>query len=89
MTLDFSCSGTFDFPKELYEVTHNAALFRSLFFVENNYYGMPQNAPYPAAEQRDFEPDTPIEAPTGEPAPEKKRRPKFVDFFMKKNSDKK
>lgn len=45
MTLDFSCSGTFDFPKELYEVTHNAALFRSLFFVENNYYGMPQNAP--------------------------------------------
>ncbi|MDD6995990.1 MAG: cell division protein FtsZ [Candidatus Borkfalkiaceae bacterium] len=54
-----------------------------------NGYGMPQNAPYPAAEQRDFEPDTPIEAPTGEPAPEKKRRPKFVDFFMKKNSDKK
>ena len=43
MTLDFSCSGTFDFPKELYEVTHNAALFRSLAFVENNYYGMPDN----------------------------------------------
>ena len=41
MTLDFSCSGTFDFPKELYEVTDNAALFRSLHFVENNYYGMP------------------------------------------------
>lgn len=45
MTLDFSCSGTFDFPKELYEVTDNAALFRSLHFVENNYYGMPENAP--------------------------------------------
>ena len=41
MTLDFSCSGTFDFPKELYEVTHNAALFRSLHFLENNYYGIP------------------------------------------------
>ena len=45
MTLDFSCAGTFDFPKELYEVTHNAALFRSLFFVENNYYGMAEDAP--------------------------------------------
>ena len=41
MTLDFSTSGTFDYPKELYEATGNAALFRSLFFVENNYYGMP------------------------------------------------
>ena len=45
MTLDFSCSGTFDFPKELYEVTDNAALFRSLHFVENDYYGMPENEP--------------------------------------------
>ena len=45
MTLDFSCSGTFDFPKELYEVTDNAALFRCLHFVENNYYGMPGNDP--------------------------------------------
>ena len=41
MTLDFSCSGTFDYPKEQYEVTHNAALFRSLGFMENNYYGFP------------------------------------------------
>ena len=45
MTLDFSCSGTFDFPKEMFEVTHNAALFRSLFFVENNYYGFPGAEP--------------------------------------------
>lgn len=45
MTLDFSCAGTFDFPKELYEVSHHAALFRSLCFVENNYYGMPDNTP--------------------------------------------
>ncbi|MBQ4329770.1 MAG: Gfo/Idh/MocA family oxidoreductase [Lentisphaeria bacterium] len=45
MTLDFSCSGTFDYPKEIFELTDNAALFRSLFFVENNYYGMPDNKP--------------------------------------------
>ena len=45
MTLDFACSGTFDFPKELYELSDQAALFRSLHFVENNYYGMPENEP--------------------------------------------
>ncbi|MGN1061878.1 MAG: cell division protein FtsZ, partial [Candidatus Scatosoma sp.] len=54
-----------------------------------NGYGMPQNAPYFPAGQADFEPETPMEAPVEEPAPEKKRRPKFVDFFMKRNSDKK
>jgi predicted dehydrogenase len=43
MTLDFSCAGTFDYPKEQFEVTGGAALFRSLHFVENNYYGMPDN----------------------------------------------
>lgn len=41
MTLTFSCSGTFDYPKELFEVTAGAALLRSRFFVENNYYGIP------------------------------------------------
>ena len=45
MTLDFSCSGTFDYPKEQFEVTHNAALFRSLHFLENNYYGIPGAKP--------------------------------------------
>lgn len=44
MTLDFATSGTFDYPKEIYEATGDAALFRSVFFVENNYYGMPDNA---------------------------------------------
>jgi predicted dehydrogenase len=43
MTLDFSCAGTFDYPKEQFEVTGEAAFFRSLHFVENNYYGMPDN----------------------------------------------
>jgi len=40
-TIVFHCSGTFDFPKEIYQVTSNAALFRSMFFVENEYYGIP------------------------------------------------
>ena len=40
-TLDFSVGGTFDYPKELFEVTSRAALFRNLFFVENRYYGIP------------------------------------------------
>lgn len=56
MTLDFTCSGTFEYPKEQFELTHNAALFRCLHFVENEYYGMPdggketfalQHDPYP------------------------------------------
>ena len=41
MTLDFSCAGTFDYPKEQFEVTAEAALFRCLHFVENTYHGMP------------------------------------------------
>ena len=57
MTLDFSCSGTFDFPKELYELTDNAALFRSLHFVENNYYGMPDHATEYFALQHDPHPE--------------------------------
>ena len=39
-TLCLDVCGTFDYPKEMYEVTAGAALFRHLFFVENNYYGM-------------------------------------------------
>lgn len=41
MVLTFSCAGTFSYPKELYEVTTEASLLRSNFFVENNYYGIP------------------------------------------------
>jgi len=39
-TLLFNCGGSFDYPKELYEVTCKGALLRSEFFVENHYYGM-------------------------------------------------
>jgi predicted dehydrogenase len=40
-TILFHCGGTFDYPKELYEVTAQGALFRSECFVENQYYGVP------------------------------------------------
>ena len=54
-------------------------------------------APYPAPAQQPsanepFEPDDPIPQPISiseTEETEKKRRPKFVDFFMKKNSDNK
>lgn len=53
----FNCGGTFDYPKELIEVTAQAALFRCLHFVENEYHGIPglsretfplQNDPFPS-----------------------------------------
>ncbi|MBT4498808.1 MAG: Gfo/Idh/MocA family oxidoreductase [Gemmatimonadetes bacterium] len=40
-TLIFNCGGSFDYPKELYEVTSHGALFRNRFFVENEYHGIP------------------------------------------------
>jgi len=40
-TIIFNCGGTFDYPKELFEVTHNGALFRNLCFTENQYFGIP------------------------------------------------
>lgn len=40
-TILFHCGGTFDYPKELYEITHSGALFRNRCFVENEYFGIP------------------------------------------------
>ncbi len=40
-TILFHCGGSFDYPKELYEVTHDGALLRNLCFVENAYFGIP------------------------------------------------
>lgn len=40
-TIIFNCGGTFDYPKELFEITSHGALFRDKHFVENNYYGIP------------------------------------------------
>jgi len=36
----FSATGTFRFPKELYELTDHNALLRNLCFVETEYYGL-------------------------------------------------
>lgn len=43
-TIIFQCGGTFDYPKELFEITHNGALFRNHIFVENEYFGIPGTA---------------------------------------------
>jgi predicted dehydrogenase len=40
-TIVFHCTGTFDYPKEMYQLASDAALFKNMFFVENRYYGMP------------------------------------------------
>ena len=40
-TILFHCGGTFDYPKELYEITCRGGLFRSEYFVENTYFGIP------------------------------------------------
>ena len=40
-TIIFDVCGTFDYPKEMFEVTSRASLFRNMFFVENRYYGIP------------------------------------------------
>ncbi len=34
-------NGTFDYPKEMYEIAYDGALFRMEFFVENQYFGRP------------------------------------------------
>jgi len=40
-TILMTPNGTFDYPKEMYEITCDGALFRMEFFVENQYYGRP------------------------------------------------
>ncbi len=40
-TITFTPNGSFDYPKEFYEIAHNGALFRNEFYVENQYYGRP------------------------------------------------
>lgn len=52
-TMLFDACGTFDYPKEMFEVTSRSALFRSLFFVENRAYGIPDAIPETFPLQRD------------------------------------
>ena len=40
-TINVHCSGTFEYPKEIYHLTARGGLFQNLFFVENRYYGIP------------------------------------------------
>ena len=40
-TILFTPNGTFDYPKEMFEIAHNGALFRMEHFVENQYFGRP------------------------------------------------
>ena len=56
-TIILNCGGTFDYPKELFEVSHNGALFRSQMFVENNYYGIQGVEKEIFPMQRDSEPE--------------------------------
>ncbi len=40
-TITFTPNGSFDYPKEMYEIACDGALFRMEHFVENQYYGRP------------------------------------------------
>lgn len=62
----------------------NAPAYQNGGQAANGYpaQGMPM-------QQGNFDPETPIEMPETEAKADKKHRPKFVDFFMRKNSDKK
>jgi len=40
-TLTMTPNGTFDYPKEIYEIACDGALFRNEYYLENQYYGRP------------------------------------------------
>ncbi len=50
-------NGTFDYPKEMYEIACDGSLFRMEFFVENQYYGRPGIEKEVFALQKDPFPD--------------------------------
>ncbi|MBQ7913532.1 MAG: cell division protein FtsZ [Clostridia bacterium] len=58
--------------------------------ISNGYVpsnGYPQPSGYPQQPNTFFEPNDPIPDARQEQTPDRKHRPKFVDFFMKKNSE--
>ncbi len=57
-TINYSSGGSFDYPKESYYATANGIIFRSDFFVENNYYGVPGASRELFALERDPLPET-------------------------------
>ena len=56
-TIIMTPNGSFDYPKEVYEIASDSALFRMEFFVENQYYGRPGIERELFALQRDSFPD--------------------------------
>lgn len=40
-TITFTPNGSFDYPKEIYEIACDGALFRNHFYLENQYIGRP------------------------------------------------
>ena len=40
-TMIMTPNGSFDYPKEMFEIAHDGALFRCEFFTENQYFGRP------------------------------------------------
>ncbi|MCX7918210.1 MAG: Gfo/Idh/MocA family oxidoreductase [bacterium] len=40
-TIIYTPNGTFDYPKEMFEIAADGALFRMEFYVENQYFGRP------------------------------------------------
>ena len=52
----FSACGTFEYPKELFEIQHRGKIFRSECFVENQYFGLGDRTVKKFPLQADFQP---------------------------------
>ena len=56
-TILFTPNGSFDYPKEMFEIACNGALFRMEHWLENQYYGRPGTEKESFPLQRDCAPD--------------------------------
>jgi predicted dehydrogenase len=54
--LFFSACGTFEYPKELFEIQHRGKIFRSECFVENQYFGLGEHTVKKFPLQADLQP---------------------------------
>ena len=59
--LTFGAGGTFEWPKELFELQHRGKIFRSECFVENHYFGLGERTVKKFPLQYDFQPDAGVE----------------------------
>ncbi len=53
----FSCTGTFEYAKELVEIQTHGKLFRSECYVENQYFGRGENTIKRFELEKDYQPD--------------------------------